>query len=124
MQGLKMFLRIDRSIPYLVIEIDYIIENEEELYDGNLYPVIWTYTTFDKFESYIIGVSIKFDFSFQLPNSDYSFSLQTNALDNISNIQNISDGYREMTEQNFQNFADGILKRFGIYPYSSEEPSP
>lgn len=103
------------AISDLVIDIDYIIENEEELYEGNPYPIIWTYTIAKKFESYIIAVSIKFDFSFKLPNSDYSFGLQTNALDNISDIQNISDGYREMTEQNFQNFSDGILKRFGIY---------
>jgi len=103
------------SISDLVIEIDYIIENQEELYEGKNYPHIWHYTIDKKLESYVIGISIKFDFSFKLPNSDYSFSLQTNALDNISDIQDISDGYREMTKQNFQNFSDGILKRFGIF---------
>jgi hypothetical protein len=118
--SLSTYNDYNSSISDLVIEIDYIIENEEELYESNLYPAIWTYTIDKKFESYIIGVSMKFDFSFQLPNSDYSFSLQTNALDNISDIQNISDGYREMTEQNFQNFSDGILKRFGIYSHSTK----
>lgn len=118
--SLSTYNDYNSSISDLVIEIDYIIENEEEVYEGNLYPAIWTYTIDKNFESYIIGVSMKFDFSFQLPKSDYSFSLQTNALDNISDIQNISDGYREMTEQNFQNFSDGILKRFGIYSYSTK----
>ena len=118
--SLSTYNDYNSSISDLVIEIDYIIENEEDLYEGNLYPAIWTYTIDKKFESYIIGVSMKFDFSFQLPNSDYSFSLQTNALDNIADIQDISDGYREMTKQNFQNFSDGILKRFGIYSHSTK----
>jgi len=108
------------SVSDLVIEIDYIISNQEDLYDGKNYPSIWNYSVNKKFESFLIGVSINFNFSFQLPNSDYSFSLQTNALDNISDIQNISDGYRKMTEQNFQNFSDGILKRFGIYSHSTK----
>ena len=100
----------------LIISIEYEIENQETTLswmDG-IYPEIWEYVVAEKFESYLIGISIKFNFLFELTNSEYAFSLQTNALDNISNIQNISEGYRRMTEQNFQNFADGILVRFGI----------
>ena len=98
----------------LVIDINYNIENQQVVHDNKYYPNIWEYRVEKIFNSYIIGVSIKFNFLFKLPNSEYSFSLQTNPLDNISGIINISDGYRQMTKANFQKFSDVILKRFGI----------
>ncbi len=98
----------------LVIYINYNIENEEDVIENYSLPTLWSYTINGDFESYLIGVSIIFNFSFQLPNNDYSFSLKTNALENISNIDGVKDGYKIMTQQNFQNFADGILTRFGI----------
>ena len=112
--SLSTYNSSNSSLNDLVIDIDYNIENEEESYGNKNYPSIWQYRVEKKFNSYIIGVSIRFNFSFKLPSTDYSFSLQTNALDNISGIQGISDGYRQMTKEIFQKFSDGILKRFGI----------
>ena len=107
----------DKSKNLLLnININYYIDNQEDDIEGVKYPHIWTYSEEEKILSYIIGVSINFDLNMTIPetNYSYSFSQETNALDNIKNINSLEEGYSKMTEQNFRNFATIISSKFGI----------
>jgi len=107
----------------LLINIDYKIENEITLlgsefgrFSGNLIPIPWTYTVNQSFNSYILPVSIDFNFTFKLPSSkqEYDFIFNANPAEDIKNIESLADGYREMTKQIFKNFSNIVSNRFGI----------
>lgn len=107
----------------LVIKIEYHIMNQEDDYEGVGIPHIWTYTegeNGERFLSYLLGVEMYFEFQISVPNTflEYGFVSSTTALSDIENITTLEEGYREMTKQNFQNFANGISSRFGIYRQS------
>lgn len=118
-------VRSNSSDTDLVIQIKYHIKNQEygdvgESVMGNAgIPNIWVYgkgDTSNEFISYIIGVSIAYDFKMEIPDTqfNYAFNHQTNALDDIENVSNIKDGYQRMTEQNFYNYANDISAKFGL----------
>lgn len=104
----------------LIIEINYNINNQEDLetiYGVNyILPRVWIYTQNDKFDSYILGVSISFDFDFSIPgtNKIYQFKHDASPLSEINNINDISDGYRIMTSQNFKDYTNIIIEKFGL----------
>ncbi|GAA3514797.1 hypothetical protein GCM10022393_30910 [Aquimarina addita] len=109
----------------VAIKITYHIKNQEygnldaQEDEGTGVPNIWVYGkdgATNGFISYIIGVSIAYDFKMAIPDTQftYAFSHKTNALDDINNVANIEDGYQRMTEQNFYNYANDISVKFGL----------
>jgi hypothetical protein len=104
----------------LLIQIDYTIKNQHmEKYGKPEWPNIWEYfeESNNKFLSYLIGVSIEFDFAFNISDSDeiYEFRYESNPLTSIENITSLQEAYKEMTKQNFQDFSNTITNNFGIY---------
>tara|TARA_B100000767_G_C19681411_1_gene499732 strand:- start:184 stop:1185 length:1002 start_codon:yes stop_codon:yes gene_type:complete len=104
----------------LLIKISYNIKNQNmSEYGFPNMPNIWIYEEQEtnNFLSYLIGVSIKFEFDFSLPinNQKYTFSYEANPLENVNNITSLESGYKEMTKQNFQDFSNTIANKFGIY---------
>ncbi|WBX76709.1 hypothetical protein PG911_00180 [Tenacibaculum ovolyticum] len=116
---IKINTRYDYKHP-IRINIDYEIKNQEKpFYKGDEHvPVIWTYNTTEpknKFISFLIGVAINYKFNITLPDDEsLSFEHKTNALDNISNIRSIEEGYMRMTAQNFNNYGAQLLTKFGL----------
>ena len=112
--------KINLSSNDLLIKISYNIKNQNmSEYGFPDMPNIWIYSEREtnNFFSYLIGVSIKFEFDFSLPNSNqqYTFSYEANPLENVENITSLESGYKEMTKQNFENFSNAIANKFGIY---------
>ena len=104
----------------LLINIDYEIKNQDMgEYGFPEMPYIWEYYDMESnnFISYLLGVSIFFDFDFSIPNSrkKYTFRYDSNPLSNIENITSLESGYKEMTKQNFEDFSNTIANNFGIY---------
>ena len=104
----------------LLINIGYTIKNQHMgEYGYPETPNIWEYYDMpdENFRSYLIGVSIEFEFDFSIPNSikQYTFRYDANPLSNVENIRSLEDGYREMTKQNFEDFSNTISNKFGIY---------
>lgn len=101
----------------LAIEISYEIQNEMYDYNDTIsFPNIWTYTEDDRFSSYLLGISVDFDFNFVIPNTELSYRFVEHAepSDNISNIDNIRDGYTKMTKQTFEQYVDKISNTFRL----------
>jgi hypothetical protein len=104
----------------LLINIDYTIKNQHMgEYGYPEMPNIWEYYDMESnnFISYFLGVSIKFEFDFSIPNSNqqYTFRYDANPLSNVQNITSLESGYKEMTKQNFEDFSNTIANKFGIY---------
>lgn len=116
--------QISTTIPFisdaLLIQVDYTIKNQDmEKYGKPEWPNIWKYSepSNNKFLSYLIGVSIKFHFAFNISDSDeiYEFRYESNPSLQVKNITSLQEGYKEMTKQNFQDFSNTITNNFGIY---------
>jgi len=110
----------------LLINIGYTIKNQHmEDYGRPETPNIWVYSEpspikgyeNNNFLSYLIGVSIEFEFDFSIPNSvkQYKFRYDANPLSNVENITSLEEGYKEMTKQNFEDFSNTISNKFGVY---------
>ena len=104
----------------LLINIGYAIKNQHMgEYGYPEMPNIWVYSDMESnnFISYLIGVSIEFEFDFSMPNSmqQYIFRYDANPLSNVENITSLESGYKEMTKQNFEDFSNTISNKFGIY---------
>lgn len=107
----------------LVINIRYQIKNAMMKYPDQKYPSVWTYTVNGKFISYVLAIDMYFDFQFKIPNSSEQFSYQEDANpgDNISGIENITDGYKQMTRISFDKFAKNISNKFGFEDKNNNE---
>ena len=98
----------------LRISIGYLIQNQM-IEDMEEFPNVWTYTTDNRFQSYVLAVDIEYDFRFQVPGSEsYEFRLRSDPSDAFVGFDHISEAYEIMTKQNFQDFADQIGMNFGL----------
>ncbi|MDC0459807.1 hypothetical protein OAM07_03535 [Crocinitomicaceae bacterium] len=100
-----------------VITINYIVENDE----NSGIPHIWIYSENNnlssrpgKFISYVLGISVNFNFNISIPEPflDYSFNHKASPTDNINFVTDLKEGYTKMTSQTFQKFAEQIKTRF------------
>lgn len=115
---------VNDKMPKLHFECK--ITSQEETVGAYTIPEIWVYTEqqrslstpFGKgsVKGFLIGISILFDASFTLPNnlSTYEFSDKGEPKNDISNIENIQDGYRKMSAICFQRFSNKIAKNMGL----------
>ena len=105
------------DFPHLVF--NYTIKNQED--DG--YPHIWVYTETSTLygrreipQSYLVGININFNAEFSIPNSNVSYTFSEKGVpeNNISGIDDISDGYRRMTKMCFAQFSNKMAKNMGL----------
>lgn len=112
------------------------ITSQEEHVGGMTIPHIWTYTEQErrgygyvgkeKVKGFLIGISILFNAKFSIPESNdtYEFADKGEPEDNISNIDDIKDGYRKMTSACFRKFSNKIAENMGLedaYDEKSED---
>lgn len=100
-----------------VITISYTVENDE----NSGIPHIWIYSENnnwmsepDKFLSYVLGISVNFNFNITIPDpiNEYSFNHKASPTDNIGFVTDLKNGYTKMTSQTFNKFAEQIKTRF------------
>jgi len=112
---------------YPIIEVEYNIRNAaffaKEL--GIIYPDVWTYTIDGKFQTYVLGINIDFKFDFKIPTSDqlYTFTTSADPGQSLSNMKDVRDAYRLMTQVTFQHYAQEISDRFGLGAAASDVSS-
>lgn len=94
----------------------YNIQNQETDLGFCIMPEVWTYSENKVPKAYLLGISINFDATFLIPNSSvsYSYSERGNPESSISNIKNISDGYRRMTIMCFARFSNTMSDNLGL----------
>lgn len=101
----------DAASPQLVF--NYTINNQTS--EGD-FPNIWTYSENNMAKAYILGIDVKFDVDFSIPNSDvtYTYSEIGEPGNEISGIADIKDGYRRMTQVCFAKFSNKMSKNLGL----------
>lgn len=99
-----------------ILHFDYTIKSQEERYGGVVIPHIWNYSYKNIVTNYLIGISIFFKARYSIPGSATTFvySEKGEPADNISNIEDISDGYRRMTKICFQQFSNKMSRNLGL----------
>ncbi len=95
---------------------EYTINSQEETFGSITIPHIWTYTINDVIENYLIGISIDFNSKFTIPQSSTTFSYAEKGepSENINNISDIKDGYRQMTSICFAQFSNKMAQNLGL----------
>lgn len=103
----------DKKSP--VITFDYTIKNRNEETDVEI-PEIWTYTSNNVPTSYILAIDVLFDAKFTIPGTSvtYSYSEVGEPGNEIKCIENINDGYKQMTAVCFAKFSDKMSENLGL----------
>lgn len=98
------------------LTFDCVISSQEETVEGYVFPHIWVYSEFDVPKNYLIGISVDFDAKFTIPGSDvtYTYKERGEPGENIDSIEDISDGYRQMTAICFTKFSDKMAANLGL----------
>ncbi len=113
---------VEEGSPKIVIE--YTVQNQmvEKKYCDNC-PEVWTYSVNNIPTSYLLGIEVYFDAKFTLPSSDicYHYAEKGEPGESIEGIDNISEGYRRMTNFCFHRFANKMVKDIGLSTPSSPE---
>lgn len=101
----------DDKSPRMVF--DYVVKNQG--LDEDI-PNIWTYTTNDVAKAYLLGIDVTFNVNFSIPDSDvfYTYSEVGEPGEEISGIENIRDGYRQMTQVCFAKFSNKMSENLGL----------
>lgn len=85
-------------------------------------PEIWTYSEKSSYalyatpKKYLMGITVNCNANFTIPNSPvtYSYSEKGVPENNINGIQDISDGYRRMTQMCFKQFSNKMSQNMGL----------
>lgn len=101
----------DAESPRLVF--NYTVSNQSS--EGD-FPNIWTYSENKIAKAYILGIDVKFEADFSIPNSDvtYTYAEFGEPGNEISGIADIKDGYRRMTQVCFAKFSNKMSKNLGL----------
>lgn len=94
-----------------VISMTYTVKNQMFPYDKSL-PNIWIYQEMKVFKSYILGIVVNMEAQFTVPGSEAKLVLKETGEpeSEFSNIKNVDDGYRQMTQSCFRKFTAVINK--------------
>lgn len=98
-----------------VLSFNYQIKNRSNKNMSEL-PNIWTYVSNGKPTSYILAIDVKFDAKFSIPGSNvtYEYSEVGEPGEEIKGIQDIKDGYRQMTQICFAKFSNKMSENLGL----------
>ena len=108
---------VEASDKSPIILCNYTIENINESSSSELeIPNIWTYVSNNIPKAYILGIDVKFNLEMSIPgkSNKYSYAEVGNPGQEISNIEDIKDGYRKMTQACFNEFAQKMLINIGL----------
>lgn len=107
-----------------VLTFNYNISNQISFdFDGEkiiVFPNIWIYSTtynnIDIPQNYLLGIDVYFEVNFTIPESDvtYTYNEMGSPGESIYGIQNIKDGYKQMTQICFAKFADMMANSLGL----------
>ncbi len=116
------------------VKINYVIQSQEDKLGATPIPHIWEYTESSIYgalpgsksvKAYLIGISINFNAHYTIPGSQnkYDFAGVGKPENDISNIEDISDGYQKMTKTCFEQFSDNLSKSLGLQKTEQENQS-
>lgn len=110
----------EKQDNYPQLTFNYTIQSQE---DSDGYPHLWVYTESSSYiggysipKKYLIGITIRFNTVFTIPNSNVSYTYSERGVpeSNISDIDDISDGYKRMTQMCFAQFSNKMSKNMGL----------
>lgn len=98
-----------------VLSFNYQIKNRSDKNVGGL-PDIWTYISNGKPTSYILAIDVRFNAKFLIPGSNvtYEYSEMGEPGEEIKGIQDVKDGYRQMTQVCFAKFSNKMSENLGL----------
>lgn len=98
-----------------VLSFDYTIKNRNDN-DIPSFPSIWTYLKDGTPKAYILAIDVKFNAKFSIPGSDaiYEYSEIGDPGNEIKDIQDVKDGYRQMTQICFLKFSTKMSENLGL----------
>lgn len=98
------------------LHFDYTIKSQEERYGDVVIPHIWSYHEGAVIKNYLIGISIFFKAHYSIPGSSttFDYSEKGEPASNIDNVEDIRDGYRQMTAICFAQFSNKMAKNMGL----------
>lgn len=102
-------------MPHLMF--NYTITSQEISNGKVIIPHIWKYTNESGVTlNYLMGISVEFQAHFSIPESSTVFDYieKSEPSDNINDVKNIRDGYRQMTQICFALFSNKMSKNLGL----------
>lgn len=100
-----------------VLRYDYTIKSQEDKVGKYVLPHLWTYVDNNNIPiKHLLGISITFKAHFTLPNSNttYDYTESSAPQDDINNIENLNDGYRQMTMVCFGLYSNKMARNMGL----------
>ncbi|MCM1519882.1 MAG: hypothetical protein NC098_03775 [Lachnoclostridium sp.] len=105
-----------------VIDLHYSIRSQIDHFGDNEIPHLWVYTSESsspytaKDEEYIMGISVDFKSALSYPGltEPWNIAMEGSPADNISGIENLSEGYRIMTSRCFHQFSNQLSASLGF----------
>lgn len=98
-----------------VLSFNYVIKNRSDEHVSQL-PNIWTYVQDGTPKAYILAIDVKFNAKFSIPGSDitYEYSEVGEPGNEITGIEDVKDGYRQMTQVCFAKFSNKMAENLGL----------
>lgn len=99
------------------LHFDYTISSQEEKDGDTVFPHLWTYSDHNgRVLNYLVGISITFNAHFSIPGSSttFDYSEKGEPASNINNVEDIRDGYRQMTAICFAQFSNKMSTNLGL----------
>ena len=103
------------EMPHL--NFDYTITSQEDRDGSIVIPHVWSYTNESgKILNYLVGITVNFHAHFTIPGSSTTFDYKEKGepSDNINNVEDIKDGYRQMTQICFAQFSNKMSQNMGL----------
>lgn len=99
-----------------MLSFNYKIATQEEHIGHVSVPQIWIYTVNNVPQNYLVGIAISFDARFTIPHSTttYKFAARGEPEQNIHFIDNVRDGYWQMTSMCFTQFTNKMVNTMGL----------
>jgi hypothetical protein len=99
-----------------VLRFDYTIKSQEDKVGKYVLPHLWTYVDNNIPIKHLLGISITFKAHFTLPNSNTTYDYRESSApkNNIENIENLNDGYRQMTMVCFGLYSNKMARNMGL----------
>lgn len=105
-----------------VIDLHYSIRSQIDKHGSYDIPHLWVYSSESSSpfirndEDYIMGISVDFKSALSYPGQTepWQFAMEGSPADNISGIENLSEGYRIMTSRCFHQFSNRLTSSLGF----------
>ena len=105
----------EEAMPKLTF--DYVISSQEDKIGDATVPHIWSYTDGSgNVLNYLVGITVDFAAHFSIPSSNvtYDYAGKGEPEKNLSDVEDIKDGYRKMTATCFVQFSNQMSQNMGL----------